>query len=49
MAGPDQKEWIKAINKEHEIFQSRRGVWKVVKHDTVKKQTITTRWVFRIK
>jgi hypothetical protein len=48
MARPDKKEWIKAINKEYENFQS-RGVWKVVKRDTVKKRTLKTRWVFRIK
>jgi histone deacetylase 1/2 len=48
MARPDKKEWIKAINKEYENFQS-RGVWKVIKRDTVKKRTLKTRWVFRIK
>ena len=42
MARPDKKEWIKAINKEYENFQS-RGVWKVVKRDTVKKRTLKTR------
>ena len=48
MARPDKKEWIKAINKECENFQS-RGLWKVVKRHTVKKRTLKTRWVFRIK
>ena len=48
MARPDKKDWIKAINKDYENFQS-RGVWKVVKRDTVKKRTLKTRWVFRIK